>query len=108
MACSTEFIEFVCEVLAPLGEIRARKMMGDYILYLNEKCVATLSDNNVYVKIHPSINELMKDAEIGRPYEGAKDHYVLDISDKSLAIKVISDLWNHLPFPKKKGSSQKS
>ena len=57
MACSTEFIDFVYEVLAPLGDIRARKMMGDYILYLNEKCVATLCDNNVYLKIHPSINE---------------------------------------------------
>ena len=102
MACSTGFIDFVCEVLAPLGEIRTRKMMGDCILYLNEKCVATLCDNYVYVKIHPSINELMKDAEIGRPYEGAKDHYVLDISNKALAIKIVSELWTYLPFPKRK------
>lgn len=28
MACSTAFIEFVCDVLAPLGEVRSRKMMG--------------------------------------------------------------------------------
>ena len=101
MACSTEFIEFVCEVLAPLGEIRARKMMGDYILYLNEKCVATLCDNNVYVKIHPSINELMKDAEIGRPYEGAKDHYILE-TNPVLMRKAISIIWNILPDSKRK------
>ena len=106
MACSTEFIEFVCEVLAPLGEIRTRRMMGDYILYLNEKCVATLCDNNVYVKIHPSINELMKDAEIGRPYEGAKDHYILNLSEETLSRKVLSELWNHLSFPKKKSHSK--
>lgn len=37
MACSTEFIEFVCNMLAPLGEVRSRKMMGDYIIYVNEK-----------------------------------------------------------------------
>ena len=101
MACSTEFIEFVCEVLAPLGEIRTRKMMGDYILYLNEKCVATLCDNNVYVKIHPSINELMNDAEIGRPYEGDKDHYILD-TNPVLMRKTISIIWNILPDSKRK------
>ena len=33
MACSTDFIEFVCNALAPLGEVRARKMMGDYVIY---------------------------------------------------------------------------
>ena len=106
MACSTEFVEFVSEILSPIGEIRVRKMMGDYILYLNEKCVATLCDNNVYVKIHPSLNELMADAEIGKPYDGAKDHYILDISNQTLARKVISELWNHLPFPKKKSPSK--
>ena len=103
MACSTEFIEFVCEVLASLGEIRARKMMGDYIIYLNGKCVATACDNNLYVKMYPQLEDMLDEAEIGRPYEGAKDHYVLDISNKALTIKVISELWNYLPFPKKKG-----
>lgn len=38
MACSPEFIEFVCAALAPLGEVRSRKMMGDYVIYVNEKC----------------------------------------------------------------------
>ena len=33
MACTNEFIEFVCETLRPLGEVRSRKMMGDYVIY---------------------------------------------------------------------------
>lgn len=32
MACTSEFIEFVCGILAPLGEVRSRKMMGDYVI----------------------------------------------------------------------------
>ena len=36
MACSAEFIEFVCEFIAPLGKVHIRKMMGDYVVYLNE------------------------------------------------------------------------
>ena len=50
MACTTEYIDFICEVLAPLGVVRSRKMMGDYILYVNEKCVITVYDNNAFIK----------------------------------------------------------
>lgn len=72
MACSTDFIDFIVEVLSPLGEVRSRKMMGDYVIYLNEKCVITACDNNAYIKKLPCIDELMKDAEVGHAYEGAK------------------------------------
>lgn len=53
MACLTAFIEFVCDVLAPLGEVRSRKMMGDYVIYVNEKCVITACDNIAYIKKSP-------------------------------------------------------
>ncbi len=102
MACTTDFIDFVCEILSPLGETRSRKMMGDYVIYLNEKCIATACDNNVYIKMHPCLDKLMQEAEIGKPYEGAKDSYILDLSDQTHVRKVISILWDNLPFPKKK------
>ena len=41
MACTREFIDFICDTLSPLGEVRSRKMMGDYIIYVNGKCVIT-------------------------------------------------------------------
>lgn len=70
MACTREFIDFVCDTLSPLGEVRSRKMMGDYIIYVNGKCVITACDNICYVKKLPSIAGLMADAETGHPYEG--------------------------------------
>ena len=102
MACSTVFIEFVCELLAPLGEIRARKMMGDYIIYLNEKNIASACDNNLYVKMYPQLEELLKGAEIGKPYQGAKDHYILDETNPTLIRKAISLILEILPEPKRK------
>ncbi|MCH5233521.1 MAG: TfoX/Sxy family protein [Muribaculaceae bacterium] len=78
MACSQDFIDFVCETLSSLGDVKSRKMMGDYIIYLNGKCVATACDNTLYVKMHPQLAELLKEAEIGKPYPGAKEHYILD------------------------------
>ena len=100
MACSSEFIGFVAEVLAPLGEVRARKMMGDYIVYLNEKCVITACDNIAYVKKLPCIEELMVDAETGCAYEGAKEAYILPLDDAAKARKVVATLWEALPYPK--------
>lgn len=50
MACTSEFIDFICDTLAPLGEVRFRKMMGDYVIYLNDKCVVTACDNIAFVK----------------------------------------------------------
>ena len=102
MACTKEFIDYICEVLAPLGNVRPRKMMGDYIIYLNEKCVITACDNTVFIKKLDCIASLMADAETGCPYEGAKEAYVLDFSDHRKARKVISTIYDSLPFPKKK------
>ena len=102
MACTSEFIEFVCDTLAPLGEIRSRKMMGDYVIYVNEKCVITACDNIAYVKKLPCIAGLMADAECGCPYEGAKEAYMLDFTEPLKVRKVIEILWDKLPFPKSK------
>lgn len=102
MACKIEFIESLCKMLEPLGEVKSRKMMGDYVIYLNDKCIITACDNIAFVKKLPCITELMKNAECGSPYPGAKEAYILDLSDKHFTLKVIETLWSHLPFPKSK------
>ena len=102
MACSQKFIELVCSTLSTLGEVKSRKMMGDYIIYLNGKCVASACDNNLYVKMYPQLEELLKGAEIGKPYQGAKDHYILDETNPALIRKAISLILDILPERKRK------
>ncbi|MDE5585692.1 MAG: TfoX/Sxy family protein [Muribaculaceae bacterium] len=102
MACSIEFIESICSILAPLGETRSRKMMGDYVIYVNGKCVMTACDNIAYVRKLPCIADLMADAECGCPYEGAKEAYILDFTDTRKVLKAIETIWEVLPFPKSK------
>ena len=102
MACTADFIEFICTTLTPLGDVRSRKMMGDYVIYVNEKPVITACDNIAYVKKLPCIADLMTDAECGCPYEGAKEAYILDFTDTRKVRKVIGILWDNLPFPKSK------
>lgn len=77
-------------------------MMGDYVIYLNEKCIITACDNIAYVKKLPCTENLLKNAETGYPYEGAKEAYILDTSDHKLLRKLIPILWDNLSFPRKK------
>lgn len=102
MACSSEFIEILCDMLSPLGDVRSRKMMGDYVIYVNEKCVITACDNTAYVKKLPCISDLMADAESGCPYQGAKEAYVLDLTDSRKTLKIVETIWEVIPFPKSK------
>ncbi|MDE6377556.1 MAG: TfoX/Sxy family protein [Duncaniella sp.] len=107
MACNTGFIEAVCAMLAPLGEVSSRKMMGDYVIYVNGKCVITACDNNAFVKKLPCIAGMMADAECASPYPGAKEAYILDLTDSRKVLTVIETLWEQLPFPKSRASAKK-
>lgn len=44
----------------------------------------------------------MAEAEKGYPYEGAKEHYILDVSRADHATKVVAILAEVLPYPKKR------
>ncbi|MDE6301919.1 MAG: TfoX/Sxy family protein [Muribaculaceae bacterium] len=100
MACTPEFIYFVCDRLSPLGEVSSRKMMGDYVIYVNGKCVITACDNCAYIKKLPCVETMMVGAECGCPYPGAKEAYILDFSDERKVIKIVETLWEQLPYPK--------
>lgn len=102
MACTTEYIEFVCSQLQGAGVIRARKMFGDWCIYIDEKPIILACDNLCYVKKHSVIAELMNDALTGHPYDGAKEHYILDIEHPDMANKIVKTLLPVIPYPKKK------
>lgn len=44
------------------------------MVYLNEKPVLLVCDNTVFVKKLPVLDDLMRDALCGCPYEGAKEY----------------------------------
>lgn len=44
----------------------------------------------------------MKHCDVGFPYDGAKEHYILDIEDTELTEKLIPILRETVPLPKKR------
>jgi TfoX/Sxy family transcriptional regulator of competence genes len=104
MATSKEFIEFVCEQIAGVGFVRYRKMFGEYMVYVNDKPIFLVCDNQVYVKISPEVAHLFADAERGTPYDGAREHYLADADNGELlrAVAAILEPITPLPKPRKK------
>lgn len=102
MATDLSFIEYVCEQLQGVGDIRYRKMFGEYMVYVNDKPVITVCDNTVFIKQLDCITEQMQDAKVGAPYKGAKPHYILDIDNADFAREIIRQVEAVTPLPKKK------
>ncbi len=104
MATSIDFVEYICEQISGIGAVRYKKMFGEYMVYVNDKPILLVCDNTVYVKMLDCIAEKMRDAEKGFPYNGAKEHYILDIDNAEFSKEVIALLEpvTQVPKPKKK------
>ena len=100
MATSKDYIEYVCEQIKGVGEIRYKKMFGEFMVYVNNKPVIIVCDNVPYVKKLDCMEEMMKDEQTGYPYKGAKEHYILDIDDIAFCKAVITELEKVTPLPK--------
>lgn len=82
MATSKEFIEYVCERVSPFGAVHAKKMFGEYMVYIDAKPILLVCDNKVFIKKLPELAGIMDGADCGFPYSGAKEHYILDPDDE--------------------------
>jgi len=108
MATTQEFVDYVCAQIAGAGHIREIKMMGERCVYVNERPVILVCNNAVYLNKVKGLEDLLADAELGVPYNGAKERYILDIDNSELATEAarIAAQNSPLPKPKKKGGSK--
>lgn len=102
MATSEEFINYVCDQISGIGDIRYKKMFGEFMVYVNNKPVIIVCDNTAFVKKFECIEEKMKNVEVGFPYKGAKEHYVLDIDNSEFCKSVVIEIEKVTPLPKQK------
>ena len=70
--------EFIRETLGNPKRFSARAMFGEYALYVDQKVVALVCDDQLYVKILPASSALESLCEKDAPYQGAKPHYLVE------------------------------
>jgi|JI10StandDraft_1071094.scaffolds.fasta_scaffold1376999_1 DNA transformation protein len=104
MATNQGTIDFIVEQLGAVPHVTARKMFGEYALYVGTKVVALICDDILYLKPTPSAKELMADPVEGHPYPGAKWHFVVtdELDDPDRLAKLITRVAADLPEPKPK------
>lgn len=102
MSTDPNYVEFVLERLQTSLPVTCKKMFGEYLIYVDGKPALLVCDNTVFVKKLLELAEIMAGADSGYPYDGAKEHYVLDVENEDLTARVIDTLVAVTPAPKKK------
>ncbi len=103
MASSKEYFEFVKEQLSLLGDVSYRAMMGEYIIYYQDKVIGGIYDDRFLVKPTASAKRLMPDAAFELPYEGAKEMLLVEeIEDRDFLVELFNAMVDELPAPKKR------
>ncbi len=102
MATSQEYVEFVCDQIREAGQVRYRKMFGEYMVYVNEKPLLLVCDNQVFVKPVEAVAEALRNAEKACPYQGAKEYFLLDIDNREKSLEAVGILEHITPQPRPK------
>lgn len=105
MATKQSTVDFLTDQILGAGNIRSRKMFGEYSLYCNEKVVALVCDDQLFVKPTNAGREFIENLEEAPPYPGAKNYFLIngDLWDDSPWLtELIAKTANELPLPKPK------
>lgn len=103
MASTKEYLQFILDQLSGLGEIHARPMMGEYLIYYRGKLMADLCDNRLLVKPLPGALALLPTARREPPYPGAKEMLLVEqVEDRAFLQELFEALYPELPAPRAK------
>ena len=103
MASTKEYLDFILEQLSELDEITYRAMMGEYIIYYRGKVIGGIYDDRFLVKPVKSAMNMMPEAGLELPYEGAKEMLLVDnVENKEFLRNLLEAMYNDLPAAKKK------
>lgn len=102
MATDAATVEFLLEQMAGAGPVTARRMFGEYGIYLDGKMVASVCDDRLFLKDLPPVRALLAEPVTAPPYPGAKPGLVIEaeVDDPEALAALIRASWAALPVPK--------
>jgi TfoX/Sxy family transcriptional regulator of competence genes len=102
MATDPGFATFVVEQAGDAGDVRVRRMFGEYALYLGEKVVGLLCDDQAFLKPTDGGRALLERVVEAPPYPGAKPYLLLadELDDRALLAALLQRTADEVPEPK--------
>lgn len=106
MATSQDFVDYIFEQARLGSRLTAKKMFGEFGLYLDEKIIALACDNQLFIKPTEPGRALLGKVKEGAPYPGAKPHLLVNelLDDGDLLKQVLVATAKALPAPKPKAA----
>ena len=104
MATDKGFIDFLVDQMSDAGTVASRKMFGEYALYCDDKVVALVCDNQLFVKPTDKGRSYIGDVVEAPPYPGAKMYFLVEdkFEDRDWICGLIRMTVRELPDPKQK------
>jgi TfoX/Sxy family transcriptional regulator of competence genes len=107
MGSSPVTLELILSKIGPEASLTARKMFGEYALYCDEKVVALIADDRLFVKASPVGGEFLGPEHEAPAYPGAKNSLLVPLDrldDREWLTRFIVRTAEALPAakPKKK------
>jgi DNA transformation protein and related proteins len=104
MASDLNFVEYVCDQINGAGEVSFKKMFGEYAIYYDNKVVALVCDNQLFVKPTVGGRSLIEQVVEAPPYPGAKPYFLIgeQLDDREWMSNLIQLTASELPIPKPK------
>ena len=109
MATDQSLVEFICSQGRGAQEPVYKKMFGEYAIYLNEKVVALVCDNRLFIKPTSEGRAILGSPDENPPFPGAKPHFEVgpQIDDRKLMVRLFEATERGLPPTKVKAAKQK-
>lgn len=104
MSSNKDFADYIIEQIENAGTIIYRKMFGEYAIYSNNKVVAFICDNQLFVKPTEGGRKFIIDVKEAPPYPGARMYFLIEdkIDDREWISQLIRITASELPEPKPK------
>ena len=109
MASDIEFVQFVVEQVRRAGFVSWRKMFGEYALYCDQKVVALICDDQLFVKPTLAGRAFVGEITEAPPYLGAKPYFLIEdsLEDGEWLTALVKMTAAELPMPKPKKPKKK-
>jgi TfoX/Sxy family transcriptional regulator of competence genes len=109
MASHKSFVDFIVDQIKNAGHITSLKMFGEYAIYCNNKVVALVCDNQLFIKPTAGGKAYIGKVIEAPAYPGAKLSYLIkdNFEDSEWLSELIRITANELPEPKPKKKKAK-
>lgn len=109
MASDLAFVEYVCDQVQDAGHVSFKKMFGEYAIYFENKVVALVCDNQLFVKQTEAGRALLQTVVEAPPYPGAKNYFLIgeNIEERDLMNTLFKVTSSEIPEPKPKKRKNK-